>query len=221
MEIEKRNRVNALIGVLTFVMLIILLKGFGKIGQNNHEHCDHNKQSPTSQSDYTVDTVIVDNIDTIYTESLDVRYGLEYDTIMCYETVGKHKGELIEVELVKKPTVIDSNSISTLIEAMIKVESRGDDRAYCKREEAVGCLQIRPVMVKEVNRLLKRRGDSCRYNLGDRWNREKSIEMFMVFCKHKTSLEQMARNWNGGPRGYKRSATIGYWKKVLHNMEEV
>jgi hypothetical protein len=41
-----------------------------------------------------------------------------------------------------------------LIAAIIQVESGGDTLAYNSKEDAVGCLQIRPIMVREVNRLL-------------------------------------------------------------------
>ena len=39
--------------------------------------------------------------------------------------------------------------INPLIDAMILVESSGNDSAYCKSEEAVGCLQMRPIMLHE------------------------------------------------------------------------
>ena len=41
-----------------------------------------------------------------------------------------------------------------LIAAIIQVESGGDTLAYNAKEDAVGCLQIRPIMVREVNRLV-------------------------------------------------------------------
>ena len=72
------------------------------------------------------------------------------------------------------------DSISMLIDAMIQVESKGNDSAYCKREEAVGCLQIRPIMLREVNRILAMQSSQKRYKLSDRWSRAKSIEMFVV-----------------------------------------
>jgi hypothetical protein len=46
-----------------------------------------------------------------------------------------------------------------LVSALIFVESRGNDSAIGDRHlvgnEAIGALQIRPIMVKEVNRILK------------------------------------------------------------------
>ena len=107
--------------------------------------------------------------------------------------------------------------LTPLIEALIWVESRGKEDAYCKREDAVGVLQIRPIMVKEVNRILGLTGSNNIYTLEDRWNREKSIEMFNVVASyyHETSsYEKIARCWNGGPKGLQKKQTQKYWRKV-------
>jgi len=99
-----------------------------------------------------------------------------------------------------------------LIDAIIHVESRGDINAHNVSEDAVGVLQIRPIMVKEVNRVL----GFDKYTLQDRWDKQKSIEMFNVI-RHNTpnpTNEKIARNWNGGPNGYKKNSTLKYWQKV-------
>lgn len=100
----------------------------------------------------------------------------------------------------------------SLIDAIIHVESRGNVRAYNSKEDAVGCLQIRPIMLREVNRLL----GCCKYTLADRWSKEKSIEMFNVIRDHTKNPtdEILARNWNGGWNGYKKPSTLEYWNKV-------
>lgn len=109
------------------------------------------------------------------------------------------------------------------VESVIYIESRGNDSAINVKENAVGCLQIRPIMVKEVNRVLKRNGMTDKYTLSDRYNREKSIEMFEIMaeqvdcCEHLTQeefFEIVARKWNGGGRGHKRKCTIDYWNRV-------
>jgi soluble lytic murein transglycosylase-like protein len=99
-----------------------------------------------------------------------------------------------------------------LIAAIIQVESGGDTLAYNSKEDAVGCLQIRPIMVREVNRLL---GED-KYTLKDRWNKAKSIEMFNVLRSHLkgASDEQIARTWNGGYNGKNIPETLQYWNKV-------
>ena len=105
---------------------------------------------------------------------------------------------------------------NNLIDAIIYVESRGDINAYNAKENAVGCLQIRPIMLREVNRLL----GYNKYKLTDRWNKEKSIQMFNVIKKHTTNPtdEKLARNWNGGWNGYKKQSTLKYWQKVKEQL---
>ena len=105
---------------------------------------------------------------------------------------------------------------NNLIDAIIYVESRGDVNAYNAKENAVGCLQIRPIMLKEVNRLL----GYNKYKLADRWNKQKSIQMFNVIKEHTTNPtdEKLARNWNGGWNGYKKQSTLKYWHKVKEQL---
>ena len=107
-------------------------------------------------------------------------------------------------------------SIPNLIDAIIYVESRGDINAHNIKEDAVGCLQIRPIMLREVNRLL----GYNKYKLADRWNKEKSIEMFNVIKEHtkNPTNEKLARNWNGGCYGYKKQSTLKYWYKVKEQL---
>lgn len=102
-----------------------------------------------------------------------------------------------------------------LIEACIWVESRGDDLAYNAKENAAGCLQIRPILVREVNRLLGRN----KYTLNDRWSRAKSIEMFNVIKSNinNPTDERIARTWNGG-YNFSKSSTDAYWQKVKNRL---
>ncbi len=125
----------------------------------------------------------------------------------------EHKEEI-------KPIVRD---LEDLIEAMVWVESKGDPKAFAKREDAAGVLQIRPIMVNEVNRILNIKKDDRFYTLDDRWNETKSIEMFYVFVDyyHKdSSYEEIARCWNGGPKGLQKKQTKRYWKKVQNTLNK-
>jgi|TARA_R110000803_G_scaffold144769_2_gene210585 hypothetical protein len=118
------------------------------------------------------------------------------------------------------PAIKLKDSVDHLLEAMIQVESRGDSSAVGDTHlsaASIGVLQIRPIMVKEVNRILKKYDGSISYKLNDRFSKEKSIAMFQIwkaYYHNKSSLEKIARCWNGGPRGHKITATIGYWNKV-------
>jgi len=104
-----------------------------------------------------------------------------------------------------------------LIAAIIQVESGGDTLAYNSKEDAVGCLQIRPIMVTEINRLLGK--DS--FTLSDRWSKVKSIQMFNILRSNikEASNEKIARVWNGGYNGHKKQSTIKYWNKVRKNIK--
>ena len=131
---------------------------------------------------------------------------------VCYEET------IIELEAKDiKPITTDDE----LVSALIMVESRGNDSAVGDKHlvgnEAIGALQIRPIMVREVNRILKLQKSNKRFTLKDRFERDKSIEMFYIWKNyhHKDSEpEVIARNWNGGPKGYKVSRTEKYWLKV-------
>ncbi len=105
----------------------------------------------------------------------------------------------------------------TLVDALILVESAGNPKAFNKKEKACGCLQIRPIMLREVNRILRKQNEDKRFTKEDRWDCGLSKEMFYIWCLHhhrNSSSEVIARNWNGGPRGYKKQSTEHYWHKV-------
>jgi len=111
---------------------------------------------------------------------------------------------------------VESITEDKLIKALINVESANNDNAYRSGEDAAGCLQIRRTMVRDVNRILKRQKSQIRFNFEDRWNRQKSIEMFNIYCDHYNLItpEEKARCWNGGPRGLQKLSTKRYWEKV-------
>ena len=130
----------------------------------------------------------------------------------CYEEVS--------IEL-KRKNIQPINTDGELLSALIFVESRGNDSAIGDKHlvgnEAVGALQIRPIMVREVNRICKIIGSHQHFALKDRFDRNKSIHMFMIWkdYHHKNdSDETIARNWNGGPKGYKKDRTVKYWNKI-------
>jgi len=108
-----------------------------------------------------------------------------------------------------------------LINALIQIESGGNDYAHCIEEDAVGALQIRRTMVRDVNRILKRQGSEKRYEYKDRWCRQRSIEMFNIYRDYYNLVtpEEIARCWNGGPKGIYKPATVAYWNKVKNHLD--
>tara|TARA_B100000035_G_scaffold246064_1_gene214747 strand:- start:762 stop:1238 length:477 start_codon:yes stop_codon:yes gene_type:complete len=119
--------------------------------------------------------------------------------------------------------VIHQKNIITLVDALIIVESNGNPNAHCRKEKAVGCLQIRPIMLREVNRILRKQKSTKRFSLEDRWDCGLSKEMFYIWRNwhHEDSSDEViARCWNGGPRGFKKKQTQHYWDKVKKLWEE-
>jgi len=114
-----------------------------------------------------------------------------------------------------------SQNTTHLLSAIMFVESSYNDSAYNSYEDAVGCLQIRKCMVNDVNRILSRQKSDLRFTYNDRWLRNRSIKMFDIYCKHYglTTAEEIARCWNGGPRGMQNEMTAGYWEKVKNQLD--
>lgn len=91
------------------------------------------------------------------------------------EVIPKEK-EYIEVVRIEKQKV----DWDKLIEAIIWRESRGNNKAINHKSNAVGCLQIRPIYLKQCNKIVGYE----KYKLSDRYSRSKSIEMFNVYQSH-------------------------------------
>ena len=107
-----------------------------------------------------------------------------------------------------------------VIEAIIEVESGGDARAVSGR--SCGAMQITPILVKECNNILKKRGITKRYTLNDRFSVSKSKEMFLLMQSEfnpSNNVEKAIRAWNGG-NNYKVSVTNRYYRKVMAAMKK-
>ena len=122
-----------------------------------------------------------------------------------------------DIQVTKPKPILKTNKVKTLVDALILIESSGNPKAFNKKENACGCLQIRPIMLREVNRILRKQNNDKRFTKEDRWSCGLSQEMFYIWrdYHHKDSSDEViARNWNGGPRGYKKQSTEHYWNKV-------
>ena len=115
--------------------------------------------------------------------------------------------------------------IAMLISALMIVESDGRADAIGDSGRAVGILQITPVCVQDINRFSK-----VQYNLSDRADERKSVEMCWRYLYHygniykrdtgkEPTAEILARIWNGGPRGYNDEKTRRYWAKVQAELQ--
>lgn len=110
------------------------------------------------------------------------------------------------------------------------VESKLEHRAVGDHGQAVGIVQIWPVVVDDVNRIIGQK----RYNYRDRSDQIRSREIFLIYLDHygqdyqkktgkELNPEVLARIWNGGPfeddPAWWRK-TDRYWRKVKRLLEE-
>ena len=108
-------------------------------------------------------------------------------------------------------------TISNLISALIIVESSNNDMAIGDQGRAIGCLQIHKAVVLDVNRIT-----GCHYRHSEMTNRVAARAVCEAYLKHYgkgASTEQLARRWNGGPTGDRKSATEAYWAKVKKQLK--
>jgi hypothetical protein len=112
-----------------------------------------------------------------------------------------------------------------LLAALMAVESGGNPFAVGDGGKAVGCLQIHASVVADVNRIAGPK--TAPYTLADRLEVEKSKQMCVIYLSYYATEKRIgravtdqdrARIWNGGPLGYKKSATEVYWAKVKREL---
>ena len=112
-----------------------------------------------------------------------------------------------------------TNKWERVMNAIIKVESSGNPKAHNPNGDCAGILQITPILVKECNNLLTKKKSKKRYTLGDRYNAEKSKEMFILLQEHfnpEMNVEKVIKQWNCGFYTTQwKSKSIGYYKKVM------
>lgn len=108
----------------------------------------------------------------------------------------------------------------SFILAIEAAESNGDPSAVGDGGRSLGALQIQRAVVTDVN---ERFGTDYRWS--DAHDREKSRAIFVLYLNRYCTEERLgrpplfsdaARIWNGGPNGYKKTATLRYWGKINH-----
>ena len=106
-----------------------------------------------------------------------------------------------------------------VINAIIQVESGGNPRAVSG--PSCGAMQITPICVKECNLILEKRKSKKRFTMNDRFDVQKSKEMFLLiqsFFNRANDVEHAIRSWNGGQH-YSKRATQRYYEKVMRHMK--
>ena len=105
-----------------------------------------------------------------------------------------------------------------LLSALIQVESHGNDLARGKHGE-LGALQIKPIMVRDVNRLM---GTS--YAHAQVTNRATATFIAHAYLSHygrNLSDESLARIWQGGPKAIHRSSSRAYGKRAMRKLSSL
>ena len=108
-------------------------------------------------------------------------------------------------------------NLTNLIAALISVESSGNALAIGDQGRAIGCLQIHKAVVLDVNRIT-----GSHYKHSEMTNRVAARAVCETYLKaygKGATTEQLARRWNGGPTGDRKSATEAYWAKVKKNLK--
>lgn len=122
--------------------------------------------------------------------------------VNCYKEVTRKE---IKKEIKQEPSEWD-----IFLAALIQVESEGKEDAVGTKND-VGILQITPIYVKDVNRIL---GEE-KYDLSCRTDTEKSLEMFEILQSHynpSKSIDKAIKLHN--PR-----AGQSYRIKIMNQME--
>ena len=103
-----------------------------------------------------------------------------------------------------------------VIQAIAMVESEGNPKRVSRNGLYVGYLQISEILVRECNRIAGYK----KYTYADRYDKQKSIDMFIDYQEHHNpegDMEKAIRLWKSGDKNcMKRKArTEGYYKRVM------
>lgn len=108
-----------------------------------------------------------------------------------------------------------------VIEAIAMVESECKPNKVSKNGLYVGYLQISEILVRECNRIAGYK----KYTYADRYDKQKSIEMFIDFQERYNpdgNMERAIRLWNSGDLKcmVRKSRTEGYYRRVMRRYTE-
>lgn len=108
--------------------------------------------------------------------------------------------------------------LPSLLAALVAVESGGNAAAVGDHGQALGLLQIHAGVVLDVNKFA-----GTHYVHADAFNPAAARRICSLYLEHYVTtarlghyptVQDYARVWNGGPQGWRRSATLGYWSRV-------
>ena len=103
-----------------------------------------------------------------------------------------------------------------ILSTLIQTESRGNDLAKGRHGE-LGALQIKPILVRDVNRIM-----GTHYAHSQVTNRAVSTFIATAYLAHygkNLPDESLARIWQGGPKGHRKTSTRAYARRVMRELE--
>jgi len=109
-----------------------------------------------------------------------------------------------------------------VVEAIAQVESEGHPELVSKNGLYVGYLQISKILVRQINQILGTQA----YTYNDRYDKQKSIEMFIIYQEHynkEGNMEKAIRLWCSGDLRCmsRKRASEGYYKRVMRKYTEM
>lgn len=131
-------------------------------------------------------------------------------------------GICIGVSAQQEPKIDLNKKWRAVIEAIEQVESEGRTNAVSRNKKWVGCLQISEVLVRQCNQIVGYE----KYSYNDRYSREKSHEMFIVYQEYfnkEGNMEKAIRLWNSGDLRCmtRKSRTESYYRRVMDKFNQM
>lgn len=107
----------------------------------------------------------------------------------------------------------DSDDIERLLDAIAQVESKKHSNTVGDRGLAIGMFQLHSGYWRDGVRILRVKWD---YSLAFRPEESRRVvKAYLLHYGRGKSLLDMARIHNGGPKGYKKKATLPYARKIV------
>lgn len=105
-----------------------------------------------------------------------------------------------------------------LLSALIAVESGGNDQAKGRHGE-LGALQIKAILVRDANRIM---GTSYAHQqVTNRAIATFIAQSYLAHYGQNLSDESLARIWQGGPSGHRKTSTRAYGKRVMRTLQSM
>ena len=126
---------------------------------------------------------------------------------------------LLTTLLLVSASCLKADLIDDTIPYLVRIESNGNQYAVGDQGRSLGILQIRKEVIADVNRFSK-----IKYTHEDAYSPEHAKAICRIYLQHyctplrlghEPTMEDLARVWNGGPNGYKRSCTLPYAVKLF------